>query len=82
MASKHGACGLFRRLDVLKAACPGLGELGRLPAMRGAKADDILDAIVGLSVAHGIAIDPAYDRRLPAGEAQIDERGLRMEIWY
>ncbi len=50
--------------------------------MRGAKADDILDAIVGLSVAHGIAIDPAYDRRLPAGEAQIDERGLRMEIWY
>lgn len=82
LKSKHGRDGIAERLAVLAKSVPGLIGLARVRDGGAVGVTDILDAIVGLSVAHGIATDPDYNRRLPAGESQGDDRGLRMEIWY
>jgi predicted RNase H-like nuclease len=44
--------------------------------------DDVLDSLVGLSVAHALATDPGDKNRLPECDPPADERGLRMEIWF
>ena len=48
---------------------------------QGASKDDVLDALVGLSVAMRIA-NGAYRGRLPEDDPPRDDRGLQMEIWY
>ena len=83
LATKHGAEGLLRRTNLLNnhysTWLAGL-KTGDLPSK--VKLDDVLDSIVGLSVAHAIAEDPSYKMRFPENDPPKDERGLRMEIWF
>lgn len=83
LASKHGAEGLLHRINILnKHEASWLAELktGRLAGK--VKLDDVLDSIVGLSVAHAVAEDPGYKNKFPQSDSPKDEPGLRMEIWF
>ena len=82
LKSKHGRDGIAERLTVLAPSVPGLSVLARVRDGGAVGVTDILDAIVGLSVAHGIASNPEYSHRLPSGTPSLDQHGLRMEIWY
>lgn len=80
LASKHSRPGLRDRAALLR---PFVHDLEATPpddVLRHARRDDVLDALVGLSVAAAIAA--GCGRRLPEREPDVDERGLRMEIWY
>ena len=83
LASKHSAHGLLQRINLLnKHKSNWLVGLDTADLPSKVKLDDVLDSIVGLSVAHGIAEDPSYKNRFPKLDAPRDERGLRMEIWF
>jgi predicted RNase H-like nuclease len=82
LESKHTKGGLTQRTDIISASVPDLTEvliwkdkLGKAAAI-----DDVLDALIGLSVAEDILKNTAS--RLPEELVEADERGLRMEIWY
>jgi predicted RNase H-like nuclease len=81
--SKHGAEGLLHRINILNkhetAWLPGL-KTRHLPSK--VKLDDVLDCLVGLSVAHAITEDPSYKNRIPRSDPPKDERRLRMELWF
>lgn len=86
LPSKHTAQGLLKRLHELTPQVPSLMDLGNAPASEKCKLDDLLDALVLLSVAaHVQEAGPTTARRVPAlpfSEIPHDARGLRMEIWY
>lgn len=75
LASKHTRKGLDERRQLLAPHVPVLAE---------AAADDILDALVGLHVAHGLTQARVTAQRIPPlpCPVPVDARGLRMEIWY
>jgi predicted RNase H-like nuclease len=83
LASKHGATGLLQRVDVLNKHNPswlrGL-KTDHLPTT--VSLDDVLDSLVGISVADAIARDTDYKGHVPEGEPPKDDRGLRMDIWF
>jgi len=80
--SKLSAMGALQRLQVLNEHCPGWLSNPLDPAMkgRGVCLDDVLDAVVGISVAQNIA--DGHGCRLPDGAPPRDECGLQMVIWY
>ena len=81
--SKKSAVGLLQRFSVLDRAHPGwLGDVHELDLSKGVQLDDVLDAVVGLSVAQAIVDGTTPIRRIPESDPPVDERGLRMEIWY
>jgi predicted RNase H-like nuclease len=81
LPSKSGAHGLLVRLHLL-AAITDSEELERVSSSLpdAIKLDDLLDAFVGLHVAHGRMTKEAMC--IPADTPERDERGLRMEMWY
>lgn len=92
LPSKHTARGLLERLNFLQHPehrVPGLLDMRIAPATAKGALDDLLDALVLISVAAhvqevGIDVTPAAARRhpnKPIGEIPTDG-GLRMEIWY
>jgi predicted RNase H-like nuclease len=81
--SKHSAVGLLQRLSALDRAHPDwLGDAHELNLSKGVQLDDVLDAVVGLSVAQAIVDGTTPARRFPVSQPPVDDRGLRMEIWY
>jgi predicted RNase H-like nuclease len=83
LASKHRPEGLLQRINVLNKHKPTwLAALENLRLPSEVKLDDILDSIVGISVAHAISQGPSYKNKFPEGDPPKDERGLGMEIWF
>lgn len=84
LSSKHTAAGALERLRLLRHLVPALDDLdGVYPETVGAAGlDDMLDALVGLWVAAGIAAGGKDARRLPEDTPPVDAKGLRMEIWF
>lgn len=84
LGSKHVHDGITERLALLRSVVPRLDDAlawrGRLG--RAAHLDDLLDALIGLLVARGLARSPMASRRLPGAPPPTDARGLRMEIWF
>ncbi|MDW8309042.1 MAG: DUF429 domain-containing protein [Verrucomicrobiales bacterium] len=80
LPSKHTPEGLRRRKALLRGAIPNLDALlAQRPV--GCRPDDVLDALVGLELAHRLAQKPGRAQRLPESP-RCDARGLRMEIWF
>lgn len=84
LKSKKQKEGIHERESTLETYVPGLDEIRewRPRAGRAARLDDILDALVGLSVAGHLQSCGTAPRRIPSGDPPRDSRGLRMEIWY
>lgn len=80
LPSKHTPEGIRQRKALLR---PVIANLEALLASRprGAKEDDVVDALVGLELADRIAQSPPQAQRLPE-DPPCDRRGLRMEIWF
>ena len=82
-ASKHGATGLLQRIDVLNKHKSGwLRGLKTAHLPSSVALDDVLDCLVGISVADAVAGNADYKGRLPEGDPPKDDHGLRMEIWF
>lgn len=83
LPSKHKPVGLRARRKLLRRSIPELVGLlkWRKTAGRACKEDDLLDALAGLELAYRMASNPPSADLLPQN-AQCDERGLRMEIWF
>lgn len=83
VASKHKPEGLATRWRLLEGLVPDHPGLRAWRATKGSalKDDDLLDALVGLDLAHRLATNPERASCLPANPPR-DERGLRMEIWF
>lgn len=83
LPSKHKPGGLAARWRLLKGLVPDHARLRawRTEAGSAVKEDDLLDALVGLDLAHRLATNPARATCLP-GTPPRDARGLRMEIWF
>ena len=79
LPSKKTGAGLEARVRLLSSSIHGIDELLR-SCPRGARPDDVLDALVGLSVAADVAA--GQTRRTGREEPPRDARGLRMEICY
>lgn len=83
LLSKHTGVGLLQRIGILNQTCPNwLGEIAGLALPKNVQLDDMLDSVVGLSVAQGVVDGAKPFRRLPECEPPLDGCGLRMEIWY
>jgi predicted RNase H-like nuclease len=84
MDSKHTQAGVSTRLALLSEYVAGLDALAEWTRKLGRSAgiDDLLDALVGLSVAESVCANSSVDHRIPTAQPQIDARGLRMEIWF
>ena len=82
LGSKHTQEGIAERKKLLCQAVPELEGILRWKYRlgRGASLDDILDALVGISVAKASLQDPSH--RVPYSNSEFDKAGLRMEIWY
>jgi predicted RNase H-like nuclease len=82
MESKHKPEGIAERKNLLRRNVPELERVLRWKDFlgRAAAEDDLLDALVGISVAKDSLLRTR--RRLPDGALETDEMGLRMEIWY
>jgi predicted RNase H-like nuclease len=82
LLSKHLAAGALQRISLLnRISANWAGDPAAFDLPREVRLDDMLDAAVGLPVAHAIATGgEAF--RLPEGDVPLDEVGLRMEIWY
>lgn len=80
--SKRTEKGLNQRKRILSKEVPELDGMLRWKQKlgRAAAVDDILDALMGLSVAQDILDHRAS--KLPEGSADTDKRGVRTEIWY
>ena len=61
---------------------PTVGDVNKLNLPKGVQLDDVLDAVVGLSVAQAIVDGATPVRRFPTSRPPVDDRGLRMEMWY
>lgn len=83
LPSKHKAEGIAARRKILRPIVPCLDDLLASPshAGRSVKADDVLDALAGLELAHRLTARPLKAGCLPPRSPR-DERGLRMEIWF
>ena len=83
LPSKHTPEGLEIRRRLLQPHVPALDAVRprRAKAAGTFKEHDLLDALVGLELAHRMTRQPAAARRLPSKPPR-DARGLRMEIWY
>jgi predicted RNase H-like nuclease len=79
--SKHQQTGLSQRKEILEKHILGLDELLSWKQRLGsaAKLDDLLDALIGLSVAERVRAKAG--RFLPV-RTESDIRGLTMQIWY
>ena len=79
--SKHQQIGISQREEILGKHIPGLDELLRWKDRLGsaAKVDDLLDALIGLSVAERVRAKAGCF--VPAS-TESDVRGLTMKIWY
>lgn len=86
LPSKHNAEGIAARTELLERFLPNAAQAAQAFKASPAKTDDLLDALALLSTADHVAHlgCPTHDspRRLPAGPPPIDEKGLRMEIWF
>ncbi len=84
LSSKRSEAGRRERLGLLRSEVPCVEELLAWHRALGsaAQGDDLLDALVGLTTAQAIASGPDCSRRLPPDQPPVDERGLRMEMWY
>ncbi len=82
LSSKHTAQGILQRIELIENYMPNVKDFSNCQAVRKAKIDDVLDAVVGLAAAYSITAGPDYNRRLPISEPPRDERDLRMEIWF
>ena len=83
LASKHSAEGIIQRLSLIAdEGLAGLSDAQMTGLSSDVKIDDVLDSIIGLATAQQIRDRGTKARRLPAGETEVDEHGLRMEIWY
>ncbi len=84
LISKHQPEGLAQRRTLLQSHVPGLDQLTAWKQRLGRAAglDDLLDALVGLAAAQAFVDGPDTSRRIPAENPPVDERGLRMEIWF
>lgn len=83
LASKHGATGMLQRIDVLNQQNPSwLGGLKTDHLPIAVALDDVLDCLVGISVADAIARDANYKGRVPESDPPKDDHKLRMEIWF
>ena len=80
--SKHTASGILQRISIVEEYVGGIKHFREDKGAMNGAIDDVLDALVGLSVAHCIATGPDYNGRLPGGQSPKDSRGLKMEIWY
>lgn len=82
LSSKHDDEGISERKRILLRFVPDLERVMRWKDTLGRAAahDDLLDALVGIAVAKASLNNSPY--RLPAGKAETDATGLRMEIWY
>ena len=79
--SKHQQMGISQRREILDKDIPALDELlsWKLRLGSAAKLDDLLDALIGLSVAEQVLTKAGCF--LPVGK-ELDIRGLTMQIWY
>lgn len=79
--SKHHQTGLSQRKEILEKHILGLDELLSWKQRLGsaAKLDDLLDALIGLSVAERVRAKAGCF--LPV-RTELDIRGLTMQIWY
>jgi predicted RNase H-like nuclease len=84
LVSKHQPEGLAQRQALLRPHVPELDQLTAWKQRLGRAAgpDDLLDALVGLAAAQAFVDGPDTSRRTPAEHPPLDERGLRMEIWF
>lgn len=83
LSSKHTGVGLLQRIGILNQTCPDwIGDISGMVLPNKVQLDEMLDAVVGLSVAQGIVDGVHPLRRLPECDPPPDEFGLRMEIWY
>jgi predicted RNase H-like nuclease len=84
LISKHQPEGLTQRQALLRPHAPELDQLTvwKQRLGRAAGLDDLLDALVGLAAAQAFVDGPDTSRRIPAENPPVDERGLRMEIWF
>ncbi len=80
--SKHTAAGILQRISIIDEYIGGIEHFREDKGAMNGAIDDVLDSLVGLSVAHCIANGTDYNGRLPGGQSPKDSRGLRMEIWY
>ncbi len=80
--SKHRIEGILERVGIVEKYAGGIGKFVWHDEIKNAKIDDVLDAIVGLSVADGIVKGPDCNRRLLWQQPPKDAQGLRMEIWF
>ena len=77
--SKKQAAGREQRLALVESCLPSIRGLLSSCRPAGTAVDDILDACALVWTAERITT--ARGRRLPS-EPRVDNRGLRMEIWY
>ena len=84
LVSKHLAEGLAQRQALLRPQVPELDQLAAWKQRLGRAAglDDLLDALVGLAAAQAFVDGLDTSRRIPSKNPPLDERGLRMEIWF
>jgi len=82
LSSKHRTEGILQRIGLIEKYIPNIGDFCNCQAVKKAKIDDVLDAVVGLAVAYSITDGPDYSKRLPVRKPPKDKRGLRMEIWF
>jgi predicted RNase H-like nuclease len=77
--SKKSVAGRAQRLELLERRLPGSMSAAALRRPSGCANDDLLDALAVLWTAERFLRGEA--RALPE-QAELDDRGLRMEIWY
>lgn len=84
LTSKGTKQGIAERRDLLLPMVPKLDSFIDWPrhAGRAVRADDILDALVGLVAAIRLVQKPSSPSRLPASTTVRDSRSLRMEMWF
>jgi len=74
-ASKHTPAGRAERIALLATTCPGVAGVVAAPP-RGARPDDVLDALALTVTARRVAARTA----IVLGDGAVDARGLRMAI--
>jgi predicted RNase H-like nuclease len=79
VASKKAPSGRREREELLRSRLYGCTPILAAPRPRGAAADDLLDALAVLWTAERYRCGVAQALTDPAA---VDERGLRMAIWY
>ena len=82
LSSKREAEGILQRFGLLEEL--SAGSLPAFPQKISGKPaiDDVLDAVVGIAAAQSFMDRRDRLQRHPTTEPKMNQRGLRMEIWY